>query len=108
VFLLAITGYIECKELCTKKNATKSEKTVTLPKLECLWALANKMESAWNERLDEICNHHKQQAMRSEIKYDAEACLCLPALALAYLGRKQGLGCTVKSLYMPLQVLLDS
>lgn len=98
-------AYREGEASCLSDRATKLERVLTLQELQALRALVERDAATWNARLTEIIAWHKRKSLQGAWKLLDEAFICFPALALAHLGRQVGLTCTVKSPYLPLELL---
>jgi len=89
---------------CRKSNAGRYDAKVTLAKLQATKALADKDAAFLNQSITTLIEDHENEAKRGENQRSERGFICLPGLMFAHLGSKQGLNCTVKSPYLPLQL----
>ena len=74
-------------------------------KLRTLQAVAIKDGTAMNDAIGVLVEEHENEAKRGDNQKSSSGFICLPALMFAHLGSKANLTCTIKSPYLPLQLL---
>ena len=87
-------------------NASKDIVTWVLPAVKGLQALILADEVALNAAIENLIKTHSHAAQKDDFYSKApNGFLCMPGLMLAKLGNEKNLACTVKSDYLPLQLL---
>jgi len=95
----------DCEQACLSPTAARIESRDFRLRLSALKAVRDQRSDEWNRAIAEIVRIHKLEATRGEYKLRDDAFICLPALALAQIGRRSGMTCVASSPYLPLQLL---
>jgi hypothetical protein len=90
---------------CLRGNAGRYDAQLTLAKLRALKAVDAANHALLNESITTLIEDHENEAKRGANRESSRGFICLPALMFAHLGAARNLNCTVKSLYLPLQLL---
>ncbi len=97
-----------CRSLearCEAAQAPKWDRAFHLPNARGLRAVAEGDARAWNDAVARLVKAHEEESKKGEYRKSELSLMCLPALALAQLGRERGLTCELRSEYLPLAVL---
>jgi hypothetical protein len=90
---------------CLRGNAGRYDAQLTLAKLRALRAVDTSDHALLNQSIATLIEDHENEAKRGGLRQLSQGFICLPALMFAHLGTARNLSCTVKSLYLPLQLL---
>jgi hypothetical protein len=93
------------EERLASNTASKDDRQLLLPFARGLHEAMEGSSSRWNDAIAEIVKAHEIEAKKGEYKRSANGFMCLPGLALAQLGLERGLTCSIRSIYLPLQLL---
>ncbi|MDC0008164.1 immunity 49 family protein [bacterium] len=93
-------------ERASAANATKDVVTWVLPAVKGLQALISADALTLNAAVEELIKTHALHAQKDDFfSKSPNGFLCMPGLMLAKLGSEKKLACTVKSDYLPLQLI---
>jgi hypothetical protein len=90
---------------CASDTANKWERTVLLPQIQGLRAVAAVDPGRWRRALSELVKAHEREATRGELKMARSGLVCLTGLLLAKLGMERDMRCDVQSPYLPWMLL---
>jgi len=90
---------------CRQSTAARFDAEVTLAKLTALKAVDAGDGTMLNQGVATLVEDHENEAKHGENQRSSRAFICLPALMFARLGADRKLECTVRSPYLPLQLL---
>lgn len=99
---MLLAQLIKC---CRSDTASKHARKSILPRLQGLRALQTGSQDIWRQSIEGLVRDHEWEATKGEFRLLFDGFLCLPALALAQLGKERGMSCTINSAYLPLVLL---
>lgn len=93
------------EERLASDSASRDERSILLPGARGLRGAVEGDSKLWNDAIAELVAAHAVEAKKGEYKRSESGFICLPALALAKLGLERGLTSSVRSVYLPLEIM---
>ena len=95
----------KAEALCLASNAARFDARITMAKLKALSAVYAGDEVALNQAINILIEEHENEVEAGEFQRSTKVFICFPALMYAQLAAARNVICSIRSLYLPLELL---